>query len=124
VPSFLSEPGPLIRAGPTRARIEPGRVGLGPSQNNGLRVGLAGLVLIGYLYLCPPRVPRPVAPHPHRAFSILQPAPSTPASPHPATASCARSRYRGDLTRELCMGRAKPGGRLVGLNGAEKGLGT
>jgi hypothetical protein len=39
VPSFLSEPGPLIRAGLARARIEPGRAGLGPSQNSGLRVG-------------------------------------------------------------------------------------
>jgi hypothetical protein len=36
--------------------------------------------------LCPPRVPRPVAPHPHHAFFILQPAPSTPAPPHPAIA--------------------------------------
>jgi hypothetical protein len=49
VPSFLSEPGPLIRAGPARARIEPGRAGLGPGPNNGLRAGLTGLVLIGHL---------------------------------------------------------------------------
>jgi hypothetical protein len=46
VPSFLSEPGPLIRVGPAPARIEPGRAGLGPGPNNGLRAGLAGLVLI------------------------------------------------------------------------------
>jgi hypothetical protein len=46
----MSEPGPLIRAGPARARIEPGRAGLGPGLNNGLRAGLAGLVLIGHLY--------------------------------------------------------------------------
>jgi hypothetical protein len=38
VPSFLSEPDPLIRAG------------LGPGPNSGLRAGLAGLVLIGHLY--------------------------------------------------------------------------
>jgi hypothetical protein len=37
VPSFLSEPGPLIRTGPARARIELGRAGLGPGPNNGLR---------------------------------------------------------------------------------------
>jgi hypothetical protein len=49
VPSFLSEPGPLIRARPARTRIEPGRAGLGPGPNNGLRAGLAGLVLIGHL---------------------------------------------------------------------------
>jgi hypothetical protein len=49
MPSFLSEPSPLIRAGPARARIEPGRAGLGPGSNNGLRAGLAGLVLIGHL---------------------------------------------------------------------------
>jgi hypothetical protein len=50
VPSFLSELGPLIRAGPSRTRIEPGCVGLGPSPNSWLRAGLAGLVLIGHLY--------------------------------------------------------------------------
>jgi hypothetical protein len=50
VPSFLFEPGPLIHAGSSRARIEPGRAGLGPGLNNGLRAGLAGLVLIGHLY--------------------------------------------------------------------------
>jgi hypothetical protein len=49
VPSFLSEPNPLIRVGPARARIEPGCAGLGPDPNSGLRAGLAGLVLIGYL---------------------------------------------------------------------------
>jgi hypothetical protein len=53
VPSFLFEPGPLIRAGPAQARIESGRAGLGPGPNNGLRAGLAGLVLIGHLYLHP-----------------------------------------------------------------------
>jgi hypothetical protein len=53
VSSFLSEPGPFIRVGPARAHIEPGRVGLGPDPNNGLRTGLAGLVLIGHLYLLP-----------------------------------------------------------------------
>jgi hypothetical protein len=51
VHSFLSEPDPLIRAGPGRARIEPGYVRLGPGPNSGLRAGLAGLVLIGYLYM-------------------------------------------------------------------------
>jgi hypothetical protein len=50
VPSFLSEPGPLIRAGPAWACIEAGRAGLGPGPNNGLRVGLTSLVLIGHLY--------------------------------------------------------------------------
>jgi hypothetical protein len=49
VPSLLSKPGPLIRAGLARARIEPGRVGLGSGPNSGLRAGLAGLVLIGHL---------------------------------------------------------------------------
>jgi hypothetical protein len=49
MPSFLSEHGPLIRAGPARARIEPGRAGLEPGSNNGLRAGLAGLMLIGHL---------------------------------------------------------------------------
>jgi hypothetical protein len=49
VPSFLFEPGPLIRAGPAWAHIEPGRAGLGPSPNSELRTGLAGLVLIGHL---------------------------------------------------------------------------
>jgi hypothetical protein len=34
--SFLSELGPLIRVGSARARIEPGRVGLGPGPNSGL----------------------------------------------------------------------------------------
>jgi hypothetical protein len=50
VPSFLSEPGPLIHAGPARARIEPGRAGLGTGSNSGLHAELAGLVLIGHLY--------------------------------------------------------------------------
>jgi hypothetical protein len=50
VPNFLSEPGPLIWVGPARARIEPGRAGLGPEPNSGLCAGLAGLVLIGHLY--------------------------------------------------------------------------
>jgi hypothetical protein len=49
VPSFLSEPSPLVRAGPAQARIEAGRAGLGPGPNSGLRAGLAGLVLIGHL---------------------------------------------------------------------------
>jgi hypothetical protein len=49
--SFLSEPGPLIRAGLDRARIESGRAGLGPDPNSGLHAELAGLVLIGRLYL-------------------------------------------------------------------------
>jgi hypothetical protein len=49
VPSFLSEPGPLIRAGLAQARIEPGCVELGPGPNSELRAGLAGLVLIGHL---------------------------------------------------------------------------
>jgi hypothetical protein len=49
MPSFLSESGPLIRVEPARARIEPGRAGLGPDQNSGLHAGLAGLVLIGHL---------------------------------------------------------------------------
>jgi hypothetical protein len=49
MPSFMSEPGPLIRVGSARARIEPGRAGLGPGPNSGLRAGLAGLVLIGHL---------------------------------------------------------------------------
>jgi hypothetical protein len=53
VPSFLSEPDPLIRAGPARVRIEPGRAGLGPGLNNGLRAGLTSLVLIGHLYSRP-----------------------------------------------------------------------
>jgi hypothetical protein len=48
--SFLSEPGSLIRTGPTQARIVPGRVGLGLGSNSELRAGLAGLVLIGHLY--------------------------------------------------------------------------
>jgi hypothetical protein len=52
VPSFLFEPDPLIRAGPARASIEPGRAGLGPDSNNGLRAGLTGLVLIEHLYGC------------------------------------------------------------------------
>jgi hypothetical protein len=51
VPSFLSKPGPVIRAGPARARLEPGRAGLGPGPNNRLGAGLAGLVLIGHLYV-------------------------------------------------------------------------
>jgi hypothetical protein len=50
VPSFLSEPGPLICVGPARARIEPGRAVLGSGPNSGLRAGLVGLVLIGHLY--------------------------------------------------------------------------
>jgi hypothetical protein len=50
VPSFLSELGPLICAGSGRARIEPGRAGLGPGPNSGLRAGLAGVMLIGHLY--------------------------------------------------------------------------
>jgi hypothetical protein len=50
VPSLLSELDPLIRAGPAQARIEPGRAELGPDPNNGLRVGLTGLMLIGHLY--------------------------------------------------------------------------
>jgi hypothetical protein len=49
VPSFLSEPGPLIRTRPAQARIEPGHVGLGSSPNSGLRARLTGLVLIGHL---------------------------------------------------------------------------
>jgi hypothetical protein len=49
VSSFFSEPDPLIRAGPARARIEPGRAGLAPGPNSGLRAGLAGVVLIGHL---------------------------------------------------------------------------
>jgi hypothetical protein len=49
VSSFLSELGPLIRAGSARTRIEPGRAGLGPGPNNGLCAGLMGLVLIGHL---------------------------------------------------------------------------
>jgi hypothetical protein len=49
MPSFLSEPSPLIRAGPARARIEPGRTRLVPGPNNGLRASLTGLVLIGHL---------------------------------------------------------------------------
>jgi hypothetical protein len=51
VPSFLSEPGPLIRAGLPRTRIEPDCVRLGSEPNNGFYAGLAGLVLIGYLYV-------------------------------------------------------------------------
>jgi hypothetical protein len=51
MPSFLSEPGPLIHAGLARAHIKPGRAGLGPGLNSGLRVGLTGLVLIGHLYI-------------------------------------------------------------------------
>jgi hypothetical protein len=51
MPSFLSKPGPLIRAVPARPRIEPGRAGLGPGPNSGLRAELAGIVLIGHLYL-------------------------------------------------------------------------
>jgi hypothetical protein len=50
VPNFLSEPGPLIRTGPARARIEPGRARFGPGPKSELRAGLAGLVLIGHLY--------------------------------------------------------------------------
>jgi hypothetical protein len=50
VPSFLFEPGLLIHAGLAQARIEPGRAGLRPGPNSGLRAGLAGLVLIGHLY--------------------------------------------------------------------------
>jgi hypothetical protein len=48
--SFLSEPGPLVRADPARARIEPDRAGLGLDPNNRLRARLAGLVLIDHLY--------------------------------------------------------------------------
>jgi hypothetical protein len=48
--SFLSEPDPLIRAEPARARIELGYAGLGSGLNSGLRVGLTDLVLIGHLY--------------------------------------------------------------------------
>jgi hypothetical protein len=51
MPSFLSGLGPLIRAGPARARIEPSRAGLEPGPNSGLHDGLAGLVLIGHLYI-------------------------------------------------------------------------
>jgi hypothetical protein len=59
VPSFLSEPGPLIRVGPAQARIKSSRAGLGPGPNSVLRAGLAGLVLIGHLYLgFPGRLPR------------------------------------------------------------------
>jgi hypothetical protein len=47
----LSEHDPLIRAGPARGRIEPGRAGLEPGPNNGLRAGLTGVVLIGHLYV-------------------------------------------------------------------------
>jgi hypothetical protein len=50
MPSFLSEPSLLIRAGPARARIESGRARLRPGPNSGIRAGLAGLVLIGHLY--------------------------------------------------------------------------
>jgi hypothetical protein len=46
----MSEPGPLIRVGPARARIEPGHAEFEPGPNSGLRAGLAGLVLIGHLY--------------------------------------------------------------------------
>jgi hypothetical protein len=53
MPSFLSETGPLIHAGPARACIEPGRARLGLSPNSGLRVGLADLLLIGHLYTQP-----------------------------------------------------------------------
>jgi hypothetical protein len=49
VSSFLSELGSFIRVGPARARIEPSCAGLGSDPNSGLRVGLAGLVLIGHL---------------------------------------------------------------------------
>jgi hypothetical protein len=51
VSSFLSEPVPLIHARPARTRIELDRVGLGPCPNSGLRAGIAGLVLIGHLYM-------------------------------------------------------------------------
>jgi hypothetical protein len=34
---------------PARARIEPGRAGLGSGPNSGLRAELAGLVLVGHL---------------------------------------------------------------------------
>jgi hypothetical protein len=47
--SFLSEPDPLIRAGPSWVRIEPDRAGLESDPNNGFRAELAGLVLIGHL---------------------------------------------------------------------------
>jgi hypothetical protein len=50
VPSFLFEPGPLIRAGPGRARIELSHAGFGSGLNSGLRAGLAAVVLIGHLY--------------------------------------------------------------------------
>jgi hypothetical protein len=50
VPSFLSDPGPLIRADPTRARIEPNRARLGSCPNSRLRTGLTGIMLIGHLY--------------------------------------------------------------------------
>jgi hypothetical protein len=39
-----------LSAGLARVRIEPGRAGLGPGTNSGLRAGLASLVLIGHLY--------------------------------------------------------------------------
>jgi hypothetical protein len=42
MPNFLSEPGLLIRSGLTWIHIEPG-------PNSGLRAGLAGLMLIGYI---------------------------------------------------------------------------
>jgi hypothetical protein len=47
VPNFLSEPDPLICAGPARARVVPSRAGLRLGLNSGLYARLAGLVLIG-----------------------------------------------------------------------------
>jgi hypothetical protein len=48
---FRASPPCLVSCpSPTRARIEPGRAGLGLGPNSGLRAGLAGLVLIGHLY--------------------------------------------------------------------------
>jgi hypothetical protein len=49
MPSFLSESGPLIRAGPTRTHIEPDRTEFGLGPNCELCGGLTSLVIIGHL---------------------------------------------------------------------------
>jgi hypothetical protein len=50
VPGLPTVRSPLIRAGPARTHIKPGRARLRPDLNSELRAGLVGLVLIDHLY--------------------------------------------------------------------------